>query len=93
LNDACFLFYGGNEMRRQTYEAFLQALDAELPQELVPDEPLADHLVDRLLDILLIADDMRQRLHVEAANSLLWVEPHLDHVCQDVDTALRRLAN
>jgi hypothetical protein len=57
------------------------------------EEALPDRIVDRLIDIVLIADELRSLLHVEEASPILWLEAHLDRLLAETDAALLRIAN
>jgi len=76
---------------------FLAALRGEGTPDRDPDtecgEPIADRIVDRLLDIILSGDELLSCLQQEEASPYLWIEPHLDRLCREADAVLKRLAN
>jgi hypothetical protein len=75
-------------------------LDALLGDESAECEPgerrhsfSLDQIVDRLLDIILIGDELLACLQEEEASPFLWIEPHLERVCREADAVLKRVAN
>ena len=57
-------------------------------------EPIVrDRIVDRLLDIILIGDELLSCLQEEEASPFLWIEEHLQRICRETDAALKRVAN
>ena len=79
-------------------EELLSALLDEETSDAAPDQPYAgpitvDQLVDRLLDIMLIGDELLGCLQEEEASPFLWIEPHLERVCREADAVLKRVAN
>jgi hypothetical protein len=55
--------------------------------------PISERVVDRLIDILLAADELLGELQTEEANPLLWIEPHVQRVYREVDSLVRRFAD
>ncbi len=81
-----------------TPQDFLAALRGDETPERDPGvaapEPIVrDRIVDRLLDIILIGDELLSCLQEEEAIPFLWIEEHLQRICRDVDAALKRVAN
>jgi hypothetical protein len=55
--------------------------------------PISERVVDRLLDILLAADELLGELQTEEANPLLWIEPQVQRIYREVDSLIRRFAD
>jgi hypothetical protein len=53
--------------------------------------PLRERLVERLADLLILTDELRVSLHVDEANAILWLEPHVDRILAEIDAAMERL--
>ena len=54
--------------------------------------PLGMRVLDRLTEVLVLSDELLAEFQTEDANQLLWLEPHIRRVYDDVDQAMRRLA-
>lgn len=54
--------------------------------------PLGVRVIDRLTEVLVLSDELLAEFQTEDANELLWMEPHIRRVYDDVDQAMRRLA-
>lgn len=54
--------------------------------------PLGMRVLDRLTEVLVLSDELLAEFQTEDANPLLWLEPHIRRVYDDVDQAVRRLA-
>ena len=54
--------------------------------------PLGVRVLDRLTEVLVLSDELLAEFQTEDANELLWMEPHIRRVYDDVDQAMRRLA-
>lgn len=54
--------------------------------------PLGMRVLDRLTEVLVLSDELLAEFQTEDANQLLWLEPHIRRVYDDVDQAIRRLA-
>ena len=54
--------------------------------------PLGMRVLDRLAEVLVLSDELLAEFQTEDANRLLWLEPHIRRVYDDVDQAIRRLA-
>ena len=54
--------------------------------------PLGVRVIDRHTEVLVLSDELLAELRTEDANGLLWMEPHIRRVYDDVDQAMRRLA-
>lgn len=61
----------------------------------VPDHaglPLATRVLDRLTEVIILTDELLAEFQTEEANPMLWLEPHIQRVYDDVDSIMRRLA-
>lgn len=81
-----------------TPQDFFAALRGEETIDTAPDiergeTAVRDRVVDRLLDIILIGDELFSFLQEEEASPLLWIEPHVERLLREADTLLSRLAN
>jgi hypothetical protein len=54
--------------------------------------PLGMRVLDRLTEVLVLSDELLEEFQTEDANQLRWLEPHIRQVYDDVDQAMRRLA-
>jgi hypothetical protein len=55
--------------------------------------PLATRVCDRLVEILLLASEIRTDLESEGAAPLTWIAPEIERVLEQTDEALQRLAS
>lgn len=55
--------------------------------------PLAARVCDRLVEILMLASELRAELEAEEALPLLWMAPEIERVLERTDDALQRLAS
>jgi hypothetical protein len=55
--------------------------------------PLRERIMDRLLEIVILTDELRAEFSTEEANPLLWLEPQIDRIMREVDAAVGRLAS
>ncbi|MEO8382685.1 MAG: hypothetical protein ABI779_23710 [Acidobacteriota bacterium] len=55
--------------------------------------PLAVRLADKLLEVLIIASEVRAELECEEAAPVGWIVPEIDDVIERIDGALQRLAS
>lgn len=55
--------------------------------------PLATRVSDRLVEILILASEIRAELETAAAAPLLWIAPDIERALEQTDEALRRLAS
>ena len=81
-----------------TPQDFLDALNGDEtpdsdPGVAAPEPIIRDRIVDRLLDIILIGDELVSCLQEEEASPFLWIEPHLQRICRETDAVLKRVAN
>lgn len=53
----------------------------------------APRVLDRLTEMLVLADELLAEFHTEDANGLLWIEPYLLRVYGELDSAVNRLAH
>lgn len=54
--------------------------------------PLTTRVLERLTEMLILADEILAEFHTEEANALLWLEPYIQRVYDDIDISVRRLA-
>ena len=54
--------------------------------------PLGVRVLDRLTEVLVLSDELLAEFQTEDASQLRWLEPHIRQVYDDVDQAMRRLA-
>lgn len=54
--------------------------------------PLGMRVLDRLTEVLVLSDELLGEFQTEEANAMLWLEPHIRRVYDDVDLLIRRLA-
>jgi hypothetical protein len=54
--------------------------------------PLGMRVIDRLTEVLILSDELLAEFQTEDASQLRWLEPHIRRVYDDVDQAMRRLA-
>ena len=54
--------------------------------------PLGVRVLDRLTEVLILSDELLADFQTEDASQLRWLEPHIRQVYDDVDQAMRRLA-
>ena len=62
---------------------------------ITPAPPLSfrDRLLDQMTVLMFQADALLSMLDVEEANNLLWVEPHIRKVYDDVNSAMKKLTD
>jgi hypothetical protein len=53
---------------------------------------LREALTDRLLDVLVMTDELRVALRGHEDDSLLWIAAYVERVYADIDAAVRRIA-
>lgn len=54
--------------------------------------PLPARVLDRLTAVLMLTDELLGEFQTEDANGMLWLEPHIQRVYDDVDRVMKRLA-
>lgn len=54
--------------------------------------PLEIRVLDRLTDVLVLSHELLSEFQTEDANRLLWLEPHIRRVYDEVDQLIRRFA-
>jgi hypothetical protein len=54
--------------------------------------PLGVRVLDLLTEVLILSDELLLQLQTEDGYQLLWLEPHIQRVYDDVDQAMRRLS-
>lgn len=55
-------------------------------------EPLEIRVLDRLTAVIVLTDELLTEFQSEDANALLWLEPHVRRVHDDVDSLMTRIA-
>jgi hypothetical protein len=55
--------------------------------------PVNARVSDWLVEILVMASELRAELESEHAAQLRWIVPELDRVCEKTDEALQRLSS
>jgi hypothetical protein len=54
--------------------------------------PVTARVTDWLVEILVLASELRMELESDEAAQLRWIVPEIDRVCEETDKTLRRLA-
>ncbi len=54
--------------------------------------PLQERVVDRLVDLLLDADELLALLESSEAAPIRWIEPHVRRAFEEFDLLLRRMS-
>jgi hypothetical protein len=55
--------------------------------------PVSTRVCDQLVEILVVANEIRAVLESEDATPLKWIAPAIDRVVEQTDEALQRLAS
>lgn len=55
--------------------------------------PRRERVLDRLTDLLLDTDEILAMVTAERGDALLWIEPHVRRVFDEIDIVVRRLCN
>ena len=72
-------------------DAFERNLYGVTARALAP-EPLEVRVLDRLTAVIVLTDELLTEFQSEDARALLWLEPHVRRVYDDVDSLMTRLA-
>lgn len=54
--------------------------------------PLRERVVDELADMLFAVDTVLDSLDTEEANSILWIEPHVRRLYDEVNALMHRMS-
>ncbi|HEV7768055.1 MAG TPA: hypothetical protein VGQ76_23835 [Thermoanaerobaculia bacterium] len=54
--------------------------------------PLEARVLDRLTEVLVLSDELLAEFQVEEANALLWLEPHIQSVFNQIDSLIGRFS-
>ena len=55
--------------------------------------PVSTRIAERLVEILILASELRAELERQEAAPLLWMAPEIERVLEQTDEALQRLAS
>lgn len=54
--------------------------------------PMRTRVVDRLTEMLILADELLAEFQTEEANGMLWLEANVQRLFDDIDALIKRLA-
>ncbi len=72
--------------------ALLSSARLAVPRSPYDALPLKTRVLERLTGMLILANELLAEFHTEEANVLLWLEPYIQRVYDDIDISVRRLA-
>jgi hypothetical protein len=79
-----------------TLDNLFAAITSDMELDLRPDEHepmIGDEVSDRLIDLMIVTDDLLAKLRTPAAMRLSWIEPHLRRAYDEIAVVLNQLSN
>ena len=80
---------------RMTVDDLFEAITSDMAPDARSDEKpiIGDEVSDRLIDLMIVTDDLLARLQTPAAMRFNWIEPHLRRAYEEIAVVLNQLSN